>query len=64
MSIETLDTYKSMLKDTFQSVSQAIEIHVMLLVIERALWVTKHKYEEASLITFSEGVDPAAMLPY
>ena len=54
MSIDNLDTYKSMVKDTFQSVSQAIGIHVMLLVVERALWTTKHKYQEASLITFSE----------
>lgn len=50
----TLKTYITMVNDVFDSVKQAIGIHVLLLVIERALWQTKKKYEEASMITFSE----------
>lgn len=49
-----LDNYKHMVKETFASVGQAIGIHVMLLVVERALWTTRHKYEEAAVITCSE----------
>lgn len=43
-----------MVTETFHTVGQAIGIHVMLLVVEHALWKTKHKYQEASLINFSE----------
>lgn len=49
-----LNNYKHMVKETFESVGQAIGIHVMLLVVERALWSTRHKYEEAAVITCSE----------
>lgn len=49
-----LTNYKNMINETFDSVGQAIGIHVMLLVIEHALWNTKHKYEEADVIAFSE----------
>lgn len=49
-----LNTYKKMIPEIFESVSQAIGVHVMLLVLERALWQTKLKYEEADLIQFSE----------
>lgn len=53
-----LGTYKTMAGETFHSVGKAIGIHVMLLVIEHALYKTKHKYEEAELISFSEeGID-------
>ncbi|HBF40121.1 MAG TPA: hypothetical protein DDW50_22795, partial [Firmicutes bacterium] len=40
--------------EMFTSVGQAIGIHVLLLVMEHALWQTKQKYEEANLIRFSE----------
>jgi hypothetical protein len=49
-----LNAYKMMCTEMFTSVGQAIGIHVLLLVIEHALWQTKQKYEEASLIQFSE----------
>jgi malonyl CoA-acyl carrier protein transacylase len=49
-----LSVYQGMCTEMFASVGQAIGIHVLLLVIEHALWQTKQKYEEASLITFSE----------
>ncbi|MTI79735.1 MAG: hypothetical protein FH758_02460 [Firmicutes bacterium] len=54
MNKGSLNSYKLMIADTFETTSQAIGIHVMLLVVERALWDTKHKYEEAHLIEFSE----------
>ena len=47
-------TPTAMVNDVFASVKNAIGIHVMLLVVERALWQTRNKYEEASMITFSE----------
>ncbi|MHB1126347.1 MAG: hypothetical protein ACYC2T_05235 [Bacillota bacterium] len=50
----SLNNYRNMLNETFDSVSRAIGVHVLLLVTEHALWKTKHKYEEASLIVFSE----------
>lgn len=46
--------YQKMLKEMFEAVSQAIGVHVMLLVIEQALWKTKFEYQEAELIKFSE----------
>ncbi len=49
-----LSAYKNMVNGTFDSVQKAIGSHVMLLVVEHALWSTRDKFEEASLITFSE----------
>jgi hypothetical protein len=53
-SISGLDIYDEMVKEIVTSVGQAVGTHVLLLVIERSLWLTKHKYEEASRITYSE----------
>jgi hypothetical protein len=52
--LNDLSIYKSMINSTFDSVEKAIGIHVMLLVVEHALWNTRNKFEEANLITFSE----------
>lgn len=49
-----MNSYFTMVNDVFNSVKEAVGIHVMLLVVERALWQTKYKFEEASMITFSE----------
>jgi len=49
-----MNIYKEILTEAFKSVSQAIGIHEMLLVLEHALWKTKQQYEEAALIEFSE----------
>jgi hypothetical protein len=49
-----MGAYSAMINDVFDSVKQAIGIHVMMLVVERALWKTRNKYEEASLTTFSQ----------
>jgi len=49
-----MGTYRDMVQEIFESVGQAIGIHVMLLVVEHALWKTKQKYEDAVLISFSE----------
>ncbi|MCG9968350.1 hypothetical protein L9W92_09825 [Pelotomaculum terephthalicicum JT] len=46
--------YKEMTMEIFQSVTQAIGIHAMLLVLEHARWKTRQQYEEAALIEFSE----------
>ncbi len=46
--------YEDLVGEIFQSVERAIGIHVTLLVVERAIWKTKGKYEEAEYITFSE----------
>ena len=49
-----LDFHKKTINDLFISVGQVIGIHVFLIVLERALWKTKLKYEEAAMIKFSE----------
>lgn len=49
-----MDTYKEIIQEAFQSVSQAIGVHALLLVLEHALWKTRQQYEEAALIEFSE----------
>jgi len=49
-----MNNYKRMVTEMFNSVGQSIGIHVMLLVLEHALWKTGQKYAEASLIKFSE----------
>ncbi|MDW7650306.1 MAG: hypothetical protein SCK29_08895 [Bacillota bacterium] len=54
--------YRDMINETFESVSDSIGIHVMLIVVEHALWNTKNKYEEAACIQFSEeGINFDAM---
>lgn len=49
-----MSTYKDISNEIYQNVGQAIGIHVFLLVIERSIWKTKEKYEEADLIQYSE----------
>lgn len=49
-----LNSYKNMVGEMFDTVAQAIGVHVMLLVIEHAHWKAKQKYEEAELIHYSE----------
>lgn len=43
-----------LINEIFQSASYTIGVHVTLLVVERAVWKTKSKFEEANLISFSE----------
>lgn len=54
MGVKSLDTYKQMTRETFESLVKAIGTHVTLIVVEHALWKTKHKYEETDLIEYSE----------
>ena len=54
MDYDNLGTYKKMLDRMFLFVGKAIGIHVMLLVVEHALWKTRQRYEEAALIHYSE----------
>jgi len=49
-----LGELQGLIDEIFRSIEQAIGVHVTLLVVERAVWKTKGKYEEASYITFSE----------
>jgi len=57
-----MDNYTNAVNDVFDSVVKSVGIHVTLLITERALWLTKHKYEEAALINFSEdGIDLAKL---
>lgn len=43
-----------MVEQMFDTVGEAVGIHVLLLITERAVWKTKEKYDEATLIKFSE----------
>jgi hypothetical protein len=52
--IVNLTAHKNMVGEMFESVGQAVGIHVLLLVIEHAHWKIKQKYDEADLIHFSE----------
>jgi len=47
-------SFDKILPEIFNSVSAAIGIHVMLIVLERSLWKTRIKYPEAARIRFSE----------
>jgi hypothetical protein len=49
-----MHTYNDIADNMFKTVGQSIGIHVMLLVVEHALWKTKQRYEEADLIKYSE----------
>ena len=50
----TLDFHKNTIDDLFVSVGQVVGIHVFVILLERALWKTQLKYEEAALIQISE----------
>jgi hypothetical protein len=52
--MNNVEGYKTIINETFNSVSQSIGIHVLLIVVEHALCSTRYKYEEAGLIEFSE----------
>jgi len=49
-----LETYQKLVSEMFESMSQAIGIHVMVLVLEQALWKTKYNHQDAGKINFSE----------
>lgn len=46
--------YQRIGEELFQSVGQSIGIHVLLLIIEHALWQAKQKNEDTALITYTE----------
>ncbi|KGK91188.1 hypothetical protein DP73_04950 [Desulfosporosinus sp. HMP52] len=49
-----MDFHKKTIDELFVSVGQVVGIHVFIIVLERALWKTQLKYEEASLIKITE----------
>lgn len=54
MKLNDLNYYQKMFDEVFQSVGQAIEIDVLLLILERSLRSIKENDEDAYRITFSE----------
>lgn len=54
MDKEVLDTYKKLLPEIFGSMSAAIGMQVILIVLEHAKWKTGIKYHDADKIIFSE----------
>lgn len=59
---------QEIIENMFCSIERALGVHVTLLLVERAIWKVREKYEEANLIEFSEqginfdqliNVDPA-----
>lgn len=54
MNSVRLESYMITVNKLFSIVGQAVGIHVSMLVIEHSIWLTRQKYEEASLIVFSE----------
>ena len=49
-----MNFHKKTIDELFISVGQVVGIHVFIIVLERALWKTQLKYEEAVLIKISE----------
>ena len=49
-----MNSYKKTIDDLFISVGQVVGIYVFVIVLERALWKTQLKYEEAAMIKISE----------
>lgn len=54
MDSETCITSNELVKKTMESMTKSLGIHVVIIIIEHALWKTRHKYEEAHLIRLSE----------
>lgn len=49
-----MNFHKKTIDDLFVSLGHVVGIHVFVIVLERALWKTKLKYEEAAMIQISE----------
>jgi len=50
----SLNFHQKTIDELFISVGQVVGIHVFVIVLERALWKTQLKYEEAIMIKISE----------
>jgi len=50
----SLNFHQKTIDELFISVGQVVGIHVFVIVLERALWKTQLKYEEATMIKISE----------
>ena len=51
---ENLNFHKGIIDNLFKSIGQAVGVHVFVVILERALWQTQLKYEEAAMIKISE----------
>lgn len=49
-----MQTTKKKIDNMFRSIERALGIHVTLLLVERAVWKVREKYEDACLIGYSE----------
>ncbi|SHI72440.1 hypothetical protein [Desulfosporosinus lacus] len=49
-----MNFHQKTIDELFISVGQVVGIHVFVIVLERALWKTQLKYEEAAMIKISE----------
>ena len=49
-----MNFHKKIIDNLFKSIGQAVGVHVFVVVLERALWKTQLKYEEAAMIKVSE----------
>ncbi|MFZ5944473.1 MAG: hypothetical protein ACOYVD_10205 [Bacillota bacterium] len=49
-----MGTFKAIIDEIFHSIERALGVHVTLLLVERAVWKVREKYEEANLIRYSE----------
>lgn len=54
MTKDDLSKNKTMVSRAFARLSEAVGVHVMVLVGEYALWRAKHKFGDAALVTVSE----------
>lgn len=49
-----VETYQEMIGSIYRTVGGAIGVHVMMLVVERSIWLIRLSQPAADLITFDE----------
>ena len=54
-AFDPLDLYTSLLQRAWQRMVDLVGIHTVMVMPQRALWMTRQKYGEAELIHFDEG---------
>ena len=55
MTAETyLDLYSSLANRAWQRMVNLVGVHTVMVLVQRAVWLTRQKYVEAEMIGFSE----------
>ena len=54
MSGTQVALYRSRLEGTLKGLSEALGVHVSMVIVEHALWNTRQRYEEAALVDVND----------